>query len=648
MIYHFSLVNFHILKISVPGVAQRLAFKSLKFEDTFQLFNKRHADLVDLFLTNNTGGPAFIFDRYQEKDVTTIRHKDGAKICKKILGFDCNALYLDCLAQNMPTGIYIRRREGESFKKEYPFPLSAVSTEWLACIEQEQAVNIQHARNGGEHKIGPNRIPVDGWCNETKTAYNFHGCWFHGCLDCYPKNRDIQSKSGDKRYVKTFNEKLKHTLKIAQYIRECGFNLIEIWECQWKEIKKAHQITNPYTLPTEHIYRMTQQQLIDHIRKGEIFGAAEIDIKVPNHLKNFFADFPPIFKNIMVPEADIGDHMAEFLQQNNMSYKPRRYLIGSMFAKKQLFITPLIQWYLKMGLEISKIYQVIEFTPRKCFQNFANNVSDDRRAGDSNQNMRVVADTSKLIGNSVYGYSIMNKNKHLSVKFCNENRACKLVNDPRFVSLEEFENETYEVQSKKKAIKYDLPVQIGFFVYSYAKLKMLSFYYEVLDRFFEHDDFCIVEMDTDSFYLALSAATLDELVKPHLREEWRLVKEKWFPRTDSPENEAYDKRTPGLFKIEWSGDGFIGLLAKTYFCYNISDTSNDKYSAKGINKTINLSRELFKKVLETKKSCSQTNKGFILKNKHMYTYNMKRVGLSYFYCKRKVLGDGVSTTYLDV
>ena len=634
--------------ISVPGVAQRLAFKSLKFEDTFFLFNKRHKDLVDLFLMNNTGGPALIFDRYQEKDETTIRHKPGGKLCKKILGLDANALYLDCLAQNMPTGIYIRRRDEESFKKEYPLPLSAVSTEWLAYIEQEDNINIQHARNGGEHKIGPKRVPVDGYCKETKIVYNFHGCWFHGCLVCYPKNRNINSKSSNNRYSKTLSDKWKHTQQIAQYIRECGFNLIEMWECKWKEFKKTHQIANPYALPTEHFYRMSQQQLLDHIRRGEIFGAAEIDIKVPDYLKSFFADFPPIFKNTIVTEADIGKHMTAFLQQTNTSYKPRRYLIGSMFAEKQLFITPLIQWYLKMGLEVTKIYQVIEFTPRKCFQNFANKVSDDRRAGDCNPNMRVIADTSKLIGNSVYGYSIMNKDKHLSIEFCDEDRACQLVNDPRFMSLEEFEDETYEVQSKKKTIKYDLPVQIGFFVYSYAKLKMLSFYYEVLDRFFEHDDFCVIEMDTDSFYLALSANTLDELVKPHLRKEWKLVKEKWFPRNDTPENVAYDRRTPGLFKIEWSGDGFIGLLAKTYFCYNKLDTNNDKYSAKGINRTLNLTRELFRAVLDTKESSSQTNKGFILKDKHMYTYNMKKVGLSYFYCKRKVLDNGISTTFLDI
>ena len=39
----------------------------------------------------------------------------------------------------------------------------------------------------------------------------------------------------------------------------------------------------------------------------------------------------------------------------------------------------------------------------------------------------------------------MNKKKHTDVEFCTFERATKLVNDPRFVSLEEFEDDCFEV-----------------------------------------------------------------------------------------------------------------------------------------------------------------------------------------------------------
>lgn len=50
-------------------------------------------------------------------------------------------------------------------------------------------------------------------------------------------------------------------------------------------------------------------------------------------------------------------------------------------------------------------------------------------------------------------------------------------------------------------------------------------------------------------YMALSGDCLDAVIKPHLQEEFNRVKNQWFPRTDTPANAAFDKRTPGLFKV---------------------------------------------------------------------------------------------------
>ena len=62
--------------------------------------------------------------------------------------------------------------------------------------------------------------------------------------------------------------------------------------------------------------------------------------------------------------------------------------------------------------------------------------------------------------------------------------------------LLEYLNATLQVTSKKKTIKYNLPIQIGFFVYQYAKLRMLAFFFDVIDKFISRDDYCLLEMDT--------------------------------------------------------------------------------------------------------------------------------------------------------
>ena len=220
-----------------------------------------------------------------------------------------------------------------------------------------------------------------------------------------------------------------------------------------------------------------------------------------------------------------------------------------------------------------------------------------------------------------------------------------MINTWFFRQLEQIDEDTYEVLSAKKKITLNLPIQIGFFVYQYAKLRMLEFYFDFIDKYLDRSDFQYCEMDTDSAYIAIAGESVTSLVKPELTEEFEADKHNWFPRSDSPEHRAYDKRTPGLFKTEWEGDGIIGLCSKTYYCFG----SQDKFSCKGVNKKCNvIDKDKYLNVLLTKQNSSGVNRGFRVVDNNMYTYEQTRNGFSYFYPKRKVLADGVSTLPLHI
>ena len=110
------------------------------------------------------------------------------------------------------------------------------------------------------------------------------------------------------------------------------------------------------------------------------------------------------------------------------------------------------------------------------------------------------------------------------------------------------------MQSSKKKIKLDLSLQVGFFVYQYAKLLMLQFYYDFLDKCIDRSDFEYCKMDTDSAYIVISEC-VEDYVKPEMVHEFKNDKSNWFPPTDTVEHAKYDKRKPGLFKVEWEGMG---------------------------------------------------------------------------------------------
>ena len=63
--------------------------------------------VYDLLRTAMVGGPAKVFTRYHEKDITLIRshvYEEKRKLAKGVIGYDVNALYLYCAGDIMPCG----------------------------------------------------------------------------------------------------------------------------------------------------------------------------------------------------------------------------------------------------------------------------------------------------------------------------------------------------------------------------------------------------------------------------------------------------------------------------------------------------------------------------------------------------------------
>ena len=102
---------------------------------------------------------------------------------------------------------------------------------------------------------------------------------------------------------------------------------------------------------------------------------------------------------------------------------------------------------------------------------------------------------------------------------------------------------------------------------------------------------------------------------------------------------------PGLFKVEWCGNGFIGLCSKTYYCFG----ETDKSTTKGLSKRHNvIDKDTFLAVLTNRRSGSGVNRGFRVRDSSVMTYIQEKAALTYFYPKRKVLADGLTTAPLDL
>jgi G:T-mismatch repair DNA endonuclease (very short patch repair protein) len=56
---------------------------------------------------------------------------------------------------------------------------------WLKFTEKQSNCRIEHAQQGGEFKFKGRNYKLDGVCHATKTAYEFMGCYWHGCNKCF-------------------------------------------------------------------------------------------------------------------------------------------------------------------------------------------------------------------------------------------------------------------------------------------------------------------------------------------------------------------------------------------------------------------------------------------------------------------------------
>ena len=166
----------------------------------------------------------------------------------------------------------------------------------------------------------------------------------------------------------------------------------------------------------------------------------------------------------------------------------------------------------------------------------------------------------------------------------------KALRSPIFDNLEEIGG-PYEIKEFKQTVMIKRPYQCGISVYQLAKLRMLEFYYDFLDRYFSRQDFELCYMDTDSFYLAMSGNSLDEIVRPEMRQAYEAEKKNWLAI------DKFSERTPGLFKSEIVGTRGVWLTAKCYLVQN--EANENKYSCKGVSKKHNdLYRKRYKGVLD--------------------------------------------------
>ena len=269
--------------------------------------------------------------------------------------------------------------------------------------------------------------------------------------------------------------------------------------------------------------------------------------------------------------------MKHYVEEEKLLSQPRKMLIPGFILQNGTHITPLLLFYLQLGLVVTKIHRFVEYTPKKCFNSFAQAAEEAKRKCDENPNSSVVAETMKLLANSSYGYQIMDRSLHTVTKYLSDEKTQAAINSKLLKRLDHMNNSLYEVELAKVQIEHKEPIIVGFFILQYAKLRMLELYYNFFTRNCDVNKIEELEMDTDSLYFALAEKELEDCIRPEMRAEWQKLRSNdcvdsfttdavanIFPRTCCVKRKEYDKREPGLFKKEVGWTEMLCLCSKFY------------------------------------------------------------------------------------
>ena len=117
---------------------------------------------------------------------------------------------------------------------------SFIATKWLEWEAKQRGIHIHHALcgHGGERQILG--AAVDGYHQESQTVFQFHGCFWHGCKQCYPTERTAfvrQTKQGKvttrlDSQGKPMRRKDAYglTLQRTKLLEAAGYTVVEKWE----------------------------------------------------------------------------------------------------------------------------------------------------------------------------------------------------------------------------------------------------------------------------------------------------------------------------------------------------------------------------------------------------------------------------------
>ena len=266
-------------------------------------------------------------------------------------------------------------------------------------------------------------------------------------------------------------------------------------------------------------------------------------------------------------------------------------------------------------MKLTKTHRVLKFKQSDWMKNYI----------DFNTKKRMCAtndfekDFFKLMINSVYGKTMENLRKRISVRFVNNKKDfLKYTSRPTYVAHKLFNKSFAAIHEVKPVLILNKPIYVGFTVLDLSKWLIYDFHYKCIKKKFSAK---LLFTDTDNLTY--------EIKSENVYKEFYKWKDLFNFSNYSKDSRFYDdtnKKVIGKMKDEYGGvniDQFIGLKSKVYSIKKINGIESS--TTKGVNIATEFNE--FKDVLFNKKVIRHKMKRIQAKKHKIGTYEIDKISL---------------------
>ena len=140
------------------------------------------------------------------------------------------------------------------------------------------------------------------------------------------------------------------------------------------------------------------------IKNDVFFGIAKVDLEAPEEtIKRWeHLDFPFIFRSTLVKAEMLSEKMLSLATEQRRKF-PCQALCLTWNAENFLGITPLLKFYLEIGITISKIHYAVNYTRGRPFNKFIEEMVAIRVAAEKPPVNKPLGQRAKFTLNSMAG-----------------------------------------------------------------------------------------------------------------------------------------------------------------------------------------------------------------------------------------------------